>query len=80
MPLGKEVVFGPGHIVLGGDPAPTAAPPHFRPMLIVTKRSPISAAVELLLIICNTLMHIQLGHFLHNLTQPSLWLLRRLQM
>jgi len=32
MPLGKEVGLGPGHIVLDGDPAPTAAPPHFRPL------------------------------------------------
>jgi len=33
MPLGKEVGFGPGHIVLDGVPAPsqrgTTAPPHF---------------------------------------------------
>jgi len=47
MPLGKEVGLGPGHIVRWGlsvrDPAPTAAPRHFRPMLIVTQRSPISA-------------------------------------
>ena len=52
MPLGKEVGLGPGHIVLdggpSGDPAPTAASPHFRPMPIVTKRSPISATAELL--------------------------------
>jgi len=32
-----------------GDPAPTAAPPHFRPMPIVAKPSPISATAELLL-------------------------------
>jgi len=32
-----------------GDPAPTAAPPHFRPMPTVAKRSPISATAELLL-------------------------------
>jgi len=38
MPLGKEVGLGPRHIVLDGDPAPTAAPPHFRPMPIVAKR------------------------------------------
>jgi len=49
MPLGKEVGLGPGHIVLDGDPAPTAAPPHFRPTPIVAKRSPISATAELLL-------------------------------
>jgi len=52
MPLGKEIGLGPGHIVLDGDPvgglAPTAAPPHFRPMFIVAKRSPISATAELL--------------------------------
>jgi len=29
MPIGKEVGLGPGHIVLDGDPATTAAPPHF---------------------------------------------------
>jgi len=50
MPLGKEVGLGPGHIVLDGDPAPTAAPLQFRPMPIVAKRSPISATGELLLI------------------------------
>jgi len=52
MPLCKEVGLGPGHIVLDGDPVwsqlPTAAPPHFRPMPIVAKRSPISATAELL--------------------------------
>jgi len=52
MPLGKVVGLGPGHIVLDGEPVgtqpPTAAPPHFRPMPIVAKRSPISATAELL--------------------------------
>jgi len=52
MPLGKVVGLGSGHIVLDGDPVgtqpPIAAPPHFRPMTIVAKRSPISATVELL--------------------------------
>ena len=28
MPLGKEVGFGPGHIVLDGDPVGTHAAPH----------------------------------------------------
>jgi len=55
MPLGKEVDLGPGHNVLDGDPVgtqpPTAAPSHFRPMPIMTKRSPISATAELLLFI-----------------------------
>jgi len=53
MPHGKEVGLGPVHIVLDGDPVgtqpPTAAPPHFRAMPIVAKRSPISATAELLL-------------------------------
>jgi len=49
MPLGNEVGLGPGHIVLDGDPAPTAAPPHFRHMLIVAKLSPIWATAEPLL-------------------------------
>jgi len=49
MPLGKEVGLGPGHIVLDGDPAPTAAPRHFRPMPIVAKQSLFSATAELLL-------------------------------
>jgi len=57
MPLGKEVGLGSGHIVLDGDPVgtqpPTAAPPHFRPMPIVAKRSPISATAELLLRLYN---------------------------
>jgi len=52
MPLGKVLGLGPGHIVLDGDPVEnqphTAAPPHFRPMPIVAKRSPISATAELL--------------------------------
>jgi len=50
MPLGKEIGLGPGNIVLDGDPAPTAAPPHFQPMPIVTKWSPIAATAELLLL------------------------------
>jgi len=52
MPLGKVVGLGPGHIVLVGDPVgtqpPTTAPPHFRPMPIVAKRSPTSVNAELL--------------------------------
>jgi len=54
MPLGKEVGFGPGHIVLNSDPVGTQLPPPqqplptFRPMSIVAKRSPISATAELL--------------------------------
>jgi len=46
MALGKVIGLGPGHIVL--DDRPTLAPPHFRPMPIVAKRSPISATAELL--------------------------------
>jgi len=34
MPLGKEVGLGPGHIVLDGDPAPTAAIPTFSPRML----------------------------------------------
>jgi len=48
MPLSKEIGLGPRHIVLDGDPAPTAAPPNFRPMPTVVKRSNISATAELL--------------------------------
>ena len=37
-PLGTEIDFGPGHIVLDEDPAPHAKgaqqPPSFRPMFI----------------------------------------------
>jgi len=55
MPPGKEMGLGPGYIVLDGDPVgtqpPTAAPPHFRPMPIEAKRSPIPATAELLLVI-----------------------------
>jgi len=55
MPLGKKVGLGPGHIVLDGDPVltqpQTAAPPHFWPMPIVAKQSPISATAELLWIV-----------------------------
>jgi len=51
MPLGTEVGLGSGHVVLDGDPDPTErdiAPPTFRPMSIVAKRSPISATAGLL--------------------------------
>jgi len=53
--VGTEVGHGPGDIVLDGDLAPppmergTAAPSLFRHMSTVAKRSPISAAAELLL-------------------------------
>jgi len=56
MPLGMEVGLGPGDIALDGDPAVphrkggSQQPPTFRRMSIVTKRSPISATAELLLI------------------------------
>jgi len=49
--------------VLDGDPAPstergTAVPPTFRPTSIVAKRSPISAAVELIMVaLCNRADH-----------------------
>jgi len=51
-PLGRELSLGPGDIVLDGDPAPTKKGearqlPHFRPVSIVAKRSPISATAEL---------------------------------
>jgi len=49
MPLGTKVGLCPGHIVLHGHPAPPkGAQPatNFRPMSIVAKRSPISAAAE----------------------------------
>jgi len=54
MPLGTEVDLGPGHIVLDGDQLPqtkehSRPPQKIRPMSIVAKRSPISAAAELLL-------------------------------
>jgi len=42
MPLGIEAGFGPGHIMLDGDPAPSPTEgysPTFRPMLIVVKAS-----------------------------------------
>ena len=40
MPLGMEVHFGPGHIVLDGDPAPPkeAQPRNFQPMSVVAKQ------------------------------------------
>ena len=40
MPLGTEVGFGPGYIVLDGDPAPPkrGTSPNFRPMSVVAKR------------------------------------------
>jgi len=51
---GMELGFGPGHIVLDGDPAPpkegggAQQPPTFRLMSVVAKRSPISATAELM--------------------------------
>jgi len=52
MPLGREVGLGLGHIVLDGHPAlPTeigTGAPTFRPISVVAKLSPISAAAELL--------------------------------
>jgi len=53
-PLVTEVDLGPGHIVLDGDPAPprerAQLPASFRPTSIVAT-SPISATVELLLLL-----------------------------
>ena len=48
MPLGKEVGLGPGHVVLDGDPAPTAAPPHFRPCLLWPNGRPSQQLLKLL--------------------------------
>jgi len=49
MPPGTDVGFGPGHIVLDGDPAPPRKEAHQSPTcLFVAKHSPISATVELL--------------------------------
>jgi len=54
MPLGTEVGLGQDDFVLDGDPFPPPKkrghrPHSFRPMSIVAKRSPVSAAAELLL-------------------------------
>jgi len=53
MKLGMQVGLGPVHIALVGDIAPHTergtAPPTFRPMSDVAKRSVISAAAEILL-------------------------------
>jgi len=54
MPLGTEVGLGPGHIVLDGDPAPSAtqkkhSSPHFSGAYFALARSPISATSGLLL-------------------------------
>ena len=50
--LGKQVGFGPGDIMLDGDPAPlhgkVKSSPTFRPVCIVAKQSSISATSELL--------------------------------
>jgi len=51
VPLGTEVGLGPGDIVLHRNPAPPKVAqqlPTFRHMSIMVKRSPISAAAELL--------------------------------
>jgi len=51
MPFGTEVGLGAGNIVLDGGPAPpkNGTAPTFRPMSVVAKQSPISAAAEHLL-------------------------------
>ena len=53
MPVGTEVGLGPGHIVLVGTQLlpkeHSSPPPSFRPLPIVSKRSPISATAEHLL-------------------------------
>ena len=52
MPLGTKVDLGPGHIVLGGDPAPPprkghSSLPSFRTMsVVVATQSPMSATAE----------------------------------
>jgi len=51
MPLGRQVGFGQGDIVLDGDPTlppKRGTAPNFWPMSIVAKQSPISATAELL--------------------------------
>jgi len=53
IPLATDLGLGPADIVLDNDPVPpmkmgTVAVPTFRPMSIVTKRSPISATAALL--------------------------------
>jgi len=54
MKFGMEISLDPGHIVLGGDPAPPlqkrGTAPNFRPMSIVAKQLPISATGELLFV------------------------------
>ena len=51
MPLGTEVGLGSGDTVLDGGPASPQKEthPHFWPMCIVAKRSPLSATAEHLL-------------------------------
>jgi len=56
MPLGTEIGFGLGHIVLDGNPASHPPPqkdtvPNFQPMSFDAKRPPISAAAEYLFIV-----------------------------
>jgi len=78
IPLGKEIGLGPGHIMLAGDPVgaqpPTAAPPHFRLMPIVAKRSPISATAELLLRYCKHPFSETDKQAAHLLTNESRWI------
>jgi len=51
IPLGTKVGFGPGHSVRRGPSPPNrGTAPNFWPMSIVSKRSPISASAEHLLI------------------------------
>jgi len=61
MPLGTEVGLDPSHVMLDGDQLPpkmgAQQPVTFRSMSIVAKRSPISAAAELLY--CEAVNHMQ---------------------
>jgi len=62
-----QVGLGPGDIVLDEDPAPITtkrgrAPPTFRSMSAVSKRSPVLAAADLLLKMSNYMINLILIH------------------
>jgi len=76
MPLGTEVGLGPGHTVLLGTQLPHRkgyiTDPTFRPVSIVTKRSPISATAEFLskLLHANTRQYIRKKGVITDFTTP----------
>jgi len=67
----------PGHIVLDGDPAPsrpergTSAPPTFRHMSVVAKRSPISVTAQFFFLNDRLLLSSLVGNIHYTVIPPA---------